>query len=178
MDHDHVLKTLNFDCWPKPKVGGLRAKNLLPCCCFRDMIPFNLICYMTMFWKSGIFDLLNPTPGSGSGGSMQNICDHVAAFVIPFNWICNMTLFLKKEFWPFTPSVKGGGSAGKVFATMLPYFVLPIKLISNISIFWKSWIWPNDLIPKTRGGSSVKILATMLLHSWFPLVWYVKWKCS
>ena len=82
MQHDHVLKKLAFD--PNPRVerggggviltptpasggGGLCSKFL--------MIPFNLICNMTMFCvlKKLTFDLLTPSPGSR------------AALVIPFN---------------------------------------------------------------------------------------------
>ena len=39
------------------------------------------------------FDLLTPTPGSGSwvGVLEKNICYHASAFVIPFNLMCNMT---------------------------------------------------------------------------------------
>ena len=57
MQHDHVLKRLNFDLLiPSPGLGGgggggvLRAKYLLPCyhvaAC---VISFNLICNMTIF---------------------------------------------------------------------------------------------------------------------------------
>ena len=41
--------------------------------------------------------------------------------------------------------------------------------------------WPTDPIPRVGGGGSVsasKIFATMLVHSWFSLIWYVTWPCS
>ena len=45
MQHDHVLKKLNFDLFdPILRVGGeggrggLRTKYLLPCCCIRDSL--------------------------------------------------------------------------------------------------------------------------------------------
>ena len=42
MQHDHVLKKINFDLlnpYPGSVRGeGLRAKYLLPCCCIRDSL--------------------------------------------------------------------------------------------------------------------------------------------
>ena len=42
MQHDNVLKKLNFDLLTTSPgsggVWGLRAKYLLPCCCFRDSL--------------------------------------------------------------------------------------------------------------------------------------------
>ena len=41
MQHNHVLKKLNFDIRPTPRVGrGLQAKYLLPCCCMRHFLKF------------------------------------------------------------------------------------------------------------------------------------------
>ena len=66
MQHDHVLKTLNFDLltpftwlgvggWGKGSLDKVFATLLL-----HFVIPFKLICNMTMF-----FDLLNTSLGSG-----------------------------------------------------------------------------------------------------------------
>ena len=41
--------------------------------------------------------------------------------------------------------------------------------------------WPTDPIPRVGGGgswSASKIFTTMLVHSWFSLIWYVTWLCS
>ena len=45
MQHDHVLKKLNFDLLTPVRVGlgeGLRVKELLPCCCIHDSISFEM----------------------------------------------------------------------------------------------------------------------------------------
>ena len=47
-----------------------------------------------------------------------------------------------------------------------------------MTMFWKCWIltlWPHF---QGRGWSACKIFATMLLHSWFHLIWYATWPCS
>ena len=49
-----------------------------------------------------------------------------------------------------------------------------IPLMCNMTMFWKSWI----LIFWGERGAAGKIVATMLLHSWFPLIWYATWSCS
>ena len=91
MQHNHVLKKLNFDLLTTSRGGwvrGLRATFLLPCCCIGDS-HFDM--HNDLILKKLNFDLLTPSKGSGCLG--QNICYHVAAFVIVFNLICNMTMF-------------------------------------------------------------------------------------
>ena len=45
MQHDHVLKKLNFDLLT-PRGGGggggLQIKNLRPCCCIGDSLKFDM----------------------------------------------------------------------------------------------------------------------------------------
>ena len=70
MQHDHVLKKLNFYLWtPSPRVvcvcvwgGGLWVKYLLPCCCIRDSLKFDI--QHDHVLKKFYFDLLTPTQGS------------------------------------------------------------------------------------------------------------------
>ena len=52
------------------------------------VIPFNLICNMTMFLEKKNFDLLTPPPGSRGGNLRVKYCYLAAAFVIHFNLIC------------------------------------------------------------------------------------------
>ena len=74
MQHDHVLKKLNFDLLTTSLgsgVGGLRAKYLLPCCCIRDSLYFDM--QHDHVLKKLNFDLLTPSLGSvcvcvGGGG--------------------------------------------------------------------------------------------------------------
>ena len=98
MQHDHVLKKLYLELltprvmWGGGGGGGLRPKYLLPCCCIRDSIQFDM--QYDIVQKKLNFDQWTPPLGSGVGGGGQscgqNICYHVAAFSIPFNMICNM----------------------------------------------------------------------------------------
>ena len=145
------------------------------------VIPFNLICNMTMFWK--FWNLTYwPHPRAGGGGLRANYCYHVAAFMILFNLICNMTVFWK--FWPFDPTPRvGGGSVGKIFATML-CICDSISFHMQHDHVLKSWIftfWPH---PQGGGlwvrgvGSADKIFATLLLRFLFHLIWYATWPCS
>ena len=69
MQYDHVLKKLNLAFLPHPlgsweggSVGKIFAIMLL-----NYVIPFNLICNMTMFCKKLSFDLLTTSPGSEGG---------------------------------------------------------------------------------------------------------------
>ena len=71
------------------------------------------------------------------------------------------------------------GICGQNICYDVSAFVIPFNLICNMTMFWKSWIltcWPH---PQGRGwGSAGKIYGTMLLHSWFSLMWYATWPCS
>ena len=57
MHHDHVLKKLNFDLMtPPPGLGGGRGSgssvgNIFASMLLHSLIPFNLICNLTMFGK-------------------------------------------------------------------------------------------------------------------------------
>ena len=70
MQHDHVLKKLNFDLLTSSQGRGggygrgICGQNI----CYHVaalVILFNLICNMTHVLKKLNFDLLTPTPGSG-----------------------------------------------------------------------------------------------------------------
>ena len=63
MQHDHVLKKLNFDLLRGE--GGCRQNICYHVAAFA--IPFNLICNMFMFCKVK-FDLLTQGSGEGGGG--------------------------------------------------------------------------------------------------------------
>ena len=69
MQHDHVLKRLNFDLLTQSKGSGegvLRAKYLLPCCCIRDSLLF--VMQQDNVLEKMNLDLLTPSPGSWVGG--------------------------------------------------------------------------------------------------------------
>ena len=100
----------------------------------RVLDSFNLICNMTMIWKSWILTFWPYPQGRGVGG--------------PFNLICNMTMIWKSWISTFWPHPQGRGQV-KVWGLNICYhiaaFVIPFNLISNMTIFWQSWIltfWP------------------------------------
>ena len=70
MQHNHVMKKLNFDLLIHPqglRGGGLRAKYLQQCCCILDSPQFAM--QHDHVLKKLNFDLLAPSPGSGWVGS-------------------------------------------------------------------------------------------------------------
>ena len=100
MQHDYVMKKLSFDMltqsqWlgGRGRIGGLRAKyknNCYDVAAF--VIPFNLICNMTMHDLKTLNFLPFYLQGRGGGSVGKNICYHVVAFVITFNLLGNMTM--------------------------------------------------------------------------------------
>ena len=113
LQHGHVLKKFNFDLLtPSKGKRGIRWQ-IFATMLLHLVIPFSLICNMTMLWKS-YFDLFTQSPGSGGGGFCgQNICDPVAASLN--TWISiiiwKMTMFWKSWILTFDPNsrVVGGG---------------------------------------------------------------------
>ena len=94
MQHDHVLKKLNFDQSPGSGVwgggggGGGSAGNHVAA----FVILFNL--YATRPCSEKVeFRPTDPISRVGGGVCGQNICYDVAAFLILFHLICNMTMF-------------------------------------------------------------------------------------
>ena len=134
-------------------------------------ILFNLLCNMTMFWKSWI-----PIPlGSCGEGRWcgQNICYHVAAFHDSIEFDMEHDHVLKKLNYDYlTPTpgsvVGGGGSADKIFANMF--------LHSRFPLIWYATWQCSVLIPRFQGGGRSwggGIFATMLLNYVIPfnLIW-------
>ena len=106
MQHGHVLQKLNLAFWPQVQAeggGGGYGQNIW----YRVTafaIAFNLICNMTMFWKSWILEFWPPGLGGVSAGILFATTLHVAAPVIPFNFICNLTMFWKSLILTFDPT--------------------------------------------------------------------------
>ena len=128
------------------------------------------------------FDLL--TPSQGLGWVLRaKYCYHVARFVIRFNLICNVAVFWKR--WILTnlpPSPWLGGICGKNICYHVAAFVILFSLTCNMIIFWKKSLiltfWPQKQGQWVGEGSVGKVVATMLLHLWFPLIWYATWPWS
>ena len=87
MQHDHVLKKLNFDLLRGE--GGCKQNICYHVAAFA--IPFNFMQHDHVLQKVK-FDLLTLGLGEG-GGCGLNTCCHVTALVIAFNSICNKTMF-------------------------------------------------------------------------------------
>ena len=157
-----------------PSVGwSLRAKYLLPCWCIRDSLW-----YATGQCSEKLILTFCPHPQCLGWGLVgwgffcgQNICYNVAAFVIPFNLIiCNMTMFWKS--WILTPPPGSGGGGGGGF-------MISFNLLCHMIMFRKKLNFDLlDLNASIVGRSAGKIFATVLLYSWFHLIWYATWPCS
>ena len=100
MQHDHVLKKLNFNLLTPFPVSGKRdmqAKYLVLCCCNRDSLKFD----MQRDHDSGILTYWPHPKGQvcvcvcvwGGGSAGKIFATMFLYFVIPFNLICNMTIF-------------------------------------------------------------------------------------
>ena len=111
MQHDHVLKKLNSDLMT-PSLGswvwgGLQAKFLLSCCCILDAIIYNLICNMTVFWKSWVMTYWHHPQGEGGGGAVGKIFATMLlhswfSLIWYATWLCSE----KVEIWTFEPTPK------------------------------------------------------------------------
>ena len=110
----------------------------------------------------------------------QNICYHVDAFLILYNLICNKTCSEKVDFWPpGSVCVCRGWGLGANY--LLPCCCLCDSLefdmphdnvLNKLSFdFWPPGSWGE-------AGSAWEKIATMLLHSWFQLIWYATWPWS
>ena len=151
-------------------VGGSAGK-IFATMLLHFVIPINLICNMTMFWKSLIL-----TPPAGSGEfCRQNICYHVAAFVIPFNLIRNMTRWCseKVEFDLLTLPPKSTQGLDpdlwpKITFDMFHFYSTSVCMRNFSKKYWQLTellrnlnIWP--LTPPKGSGGWGKILITVML---------------
>ena len=131
------------------------------------------------------FDLLTPSLGlCRKEGLWTKIDTTLLHSWFPFIWYATWACSNNMNFDVLNPT-KGSGvgrSACKIFATNICYsvaaFLILFNLICNMTTCWKCWIPTNWPHPQVGGGGGVcgKIFATMLLHSWFALIWYVTWQ--
>ena len=127
------------------------------------MIPFKLICNMTMFWKVN-FDILTPPPGSGGG--RRGSAGKISATTFPHSWFYLIWYAIwpcsgKVEFWPFDPRVRRWGWTGlrgQNICYHVAAFMFPFNVICNMIMFRKCWIltfWPHPLSPPRRSGTGL-----------------------
>ena len=142
MQHDHVLKKLNFDLLTRPGTSVCvwgSADKIFATMLLHFVIPFNLICNMTMFWKRWILTYCPIPRVLGEGVCGQNIFYHVAVFVILFNLICTVTIFWKSWTLTYWPHPQGRDDSGQNIFYHVVAFVIFFNLIYNVTMFWKSW---------------------------------------
>ena len=154
---------------------SLQAKHLIPCCCNRDSLQFDMQHDLVLHKLN--FDHLAITLVSGDvvwvGVCGQNICYHAAAFMIPFNLICNMTVYWKRgilTYWPHPLGPSRGWDSG--LRSKSTFYMFYIIYCTSVCI-WKYWqltqllrnlnIWP--VTPLRGQGPSVwvKVLFTVML---------------
>ena len=146
------------------------------------VIPFNLICIMTMFWKSWALTFW-PNPQGRVGSAGKDIYYHVVACVIPLNLICNITMIWKSWILTFRPHPHGRGGGGQGSRRQdtcyhVAAFVISFSLICNMTMFWKVEFWHFDSTPRV-GVRGWGLRAKYLLPCYhvaacvIPLIWYV-----
>ena len=100
----------------------------------------------------------------------------IFATILLHSWFIDHVL-KKLTFDLLTGSGAWGGGLKAI------YLLLCCCILRFHFIWYATWpcsenveFWPIDHIPRVVGrggrGSADKIFATMLLHSWFPLIWY------
>ena len=86
-------------------------------------------------------------------------------------------MFWKKGLLIFWPDPLGSLGLRWNIGYHVATFVIPFNLICNKIMFWKKLNFEFLTLSPGSGdgglvGSAGKIFATMLLHSWFLLIWY------
>ena len=132
---------MNLTFWPNPlRVAGARGRvcRKIANMVLHFVIPFNLICNMTMSEKVEFWPIdPNPNGPWGEGSVGKIFATMLLHFVIPFTLVCNMTM--SRKSWIFdllipSPGLGGGGgrgSMGKILATMLLHSWFSFNLICN-----------------------------------------------
>ena len=152
MQHDHILKKLNFDLLTPSPGSGISVGKIFATMLLHSW--FSLIWYATtpcseknLFW---------PTDSIPRVGSVcrQNICYHVSVFVILFNLICNLTMSWKSKILTYWPRFQGRwwGRGVEVFGEQL---ICYHAAAFSDSLWYATWpcskkveFWPNDPIPR------------------------------
>ena len=178
MQHDHVLKKLTFDllirstAWVGGSVGKIFATILL-----QFMIPFNLICNITMFWKKWILTYWPHHYGCGGGGMVRSAGTINATMLLhswfPLIWYATWHCTEKVELWPLDPRVRGG-VCGQNIGYHVAAFLILFNLICNMTMLWKSWILANW--PQPQGQWAKYLLPCCCLAIAFKL--YATWPYS
>ena len=149
MQHDHVLKKLNFDLLTPSPGSRVSGGKIFATMLLHLWFSLILISNMTMYWKKLIFYLLIPSTGSGCrcvcGGGGWSAGKIFATTLLHSRFslilICNMTMFWKSWiliFWPHPQGRgEGVGISGQIFTTLLLHLLFSFKLILNVTMFWK-----------------------------------------
>ena len=157
---------LNFDLLthqPGSGVGveGLWAIYLLPCCCI--MIPLNLICNMTLFWKGWILTFwplwsVGVWGGEGRGSAGKIFATMLLHLWFPLIWDATWPCCKKLNFDLFNPPPGSGGVCRQNMCYLVAASAIRLSLVYNLTMFWKSWtctFWPY---PQGHGGLQSKYL--------------------
>ena len=106
------------------------------------MNQFNLMCNMTMFWKSWILTFWPPGSLGGSAGKIFTTM--LLHFVIPFNLICIMTIIWKSWIEPWHEISNNMVCVTSKASDQLAHMGSLIRAFaSRLSIIWVLNYWLN-----------------------------------
>ena len=126
--------------------------------------------------KNFDFDLYTISQGLGMEGGMWAKCLLPCCCILWFAliWYAICPCSEKDEFWPFDPIPQDiGGLLRQNICYHVAAFCDSVNLICNMTMSEKKMNF--DLWTLSEGevwGSVGKVFANMLLHLWFPLIWY------
>ena len=149
MQHDHAPKKWNSDLLTpsSSSEGGLQAKYLVPCCCNRDSLKFDMKYDHVLKKQTNMeFSPIDPIRRAKGGGgqSLRAKC------FLPFCCISDSVYFdmqhdhvLKKMIFDLLTTTHGSGDGGRgwlgVWGQNICYhfsaFAIPFNLICNMTLF-------------------------------------------
>ena len=168
-------KSLILTFWPHPLGSWGRGRVCGQNICYHVaafVIPFNLICNMTLFWKSKTLTFWPLGSGTCVWGGVcgENICYHVC-YISWFQviWYATWLRSEKVEFWPVNRIPRVGGQGDLWTKYLVPCYCIcdsnKFDVLKRMLTLWPHPLWSQG---RGGGGSSGKHLLPCCCILWFP----------